>query len=205
MVRIRVAIIDDHVLVAAAVGHMLESVADYEVVGTADSGGEGLLLMGSTTPDVVLLDLRLPDMSGVELIGSIRSTTRTTKVIVVSVSDDPVTVAMTMEAGIHGYVVKTSDPACLVDAIRTAHEGSLYLDEPARKAYEAWSMNPHKLTEAEAQILRLVAKGLDQKAIAEAMSVSVSTLKRQLQSVAGKLDAVNSVDAALEATRRGLI
>jgi DNA-binding NarL/FixJ family response regulator len=205
LAQIRVAIIDDHALVANAFRHMLESVADYEVVGVANSGGEGLLMMGSTTPDVVLLDLRLPDMSGVELIGAIRNSTRATKVIVVSVSDDPVTVAMAMEAGIHGYVVKTSDPASLVDAIRTAHEGSLYLDEPARRAYEAWSVNPHKLTDVECQLLRLVAKGLDQRAIAEAMSVSVSTLKRQLRSITTKLDATNSVDAALEATRRGLI
>jgi DNA-binding NarL/FixJ family response regulator len=202
---IRVAIIDDHALVADAVRHMLESVAGYDVVGVSHSGNDGLQMIGAASPDVVLLDLRLPDMSGIDLIGALRLSSRAAKIIIVSVSDDPVTVAMAMDAGIHGYVVKTSEPAHLVDAIRTAHEGGLYFDEPARKAYEAWSMNPHRLTEAEAQILRLVAKGLDQKAIADAMSVSVSTLKRQLQSIARKLDAVNGVDAAFEATRRGLI
>lgn len=202
---IRVAIIDDHALVADAVHHMLETVAGYQVVGVAHSGNDGLQMTGATSPDVVLLDLRLPDMSGIDLIGALRLSVRAAKIVIVSVSDDPVTVAMAMDAGIHGYVVKTSEPAQLIDAIRTAHEGNLYFDEPARRAYEAWSMNPHKLTAAEAQILRLVAKGLDQKAIADAMSVSVSTLKRQLQSIARKLDAANSVDAAFEAARRGLI
>ena len=205
MAPIRVAIIDDHALVADALRHMLETVAGYQVVGVAHGGNDGLQMTGATSPDVVLLDLRLPDMSGIDLIGALRLSVRATKIIIVSVSDDPVTVAMAMDAGIHGYVVKTSEPAQLFHAIRTAHEGGLYVDEPARRAYEAWSMNPHKLTSAEAQILRLVAKGLDRNAIADATSVSVSTLKRQLQSIARKLDAVNSVDAAFEAARRGLI
>lgn len=205
MASIRVAIIDDHVLVADAVRHMLETVAGYEVVGVAHSGNDGLHMAGATMPDVILLDLRLPDMTGFDLISALRLSVRAAKIVVVSVSDDPVTVAMAMDAGIHGYVVKTSEPAQLFAAIQTANEGSLYLDEPARRAYEAWSMNPHKLASAEAQILRLVAKGLDQKAIAESMSMGVSTLKRRLQSIARKLDAVNSVDAAVEAARRGLI
>lgn len=202
---IRVAIVDDHVLVAQALRQLLERNGEFEVVGIAVSAEDGLRTITQTTPDVVLMDVRLPDGNGIDLVRRIRATTSATKVLVLTVSDDPVTVAQAMDAGIHGYLVKSSDATHLVAAIRTAHEGGLYFDEPARKAYEAWSKDPHVLSETEAQMLRLVAKGADQKAVADAMSISVSTLKRSLQSLARKLDAANATDAAFEAVRRGLI
>ena len=202
---IRVVIVDPHALVVEALCRLLESTGEVSVVGMATSAADGLATVIENGPDVVIVEARLADVSGIDLVKSIRSTVQHSKVLIVTTSEDPVTVAAAMDAGIHGYLVKTSPSVQLLQAIRTAHSGGLYFDEPARRAYEAWSTNPHSLSETETKILRLVGKGLDHKAVAESMSISVSTLKRNLQSIATKLNAANPIDAAFEATRRGLI
>lgn len=115
------------------------------------------------------------------------------------------TVAQAMHAGIHGYLVKTSPSEHLINAIHAAHTGGMYFDDRARRALEEWALNPTNLTESELNILRLAHKGLDQKGLADAISVSLSTLKRSLQAIIIKLGASSTADAVHEAARRRLI
>jgi len=200
-----VAVIDDHALVSDALHTLLETKGGFAVVGTANSAAHGLRLVTEAEPDVALVDLRLPDGDGLDLIRKLRATVPCTKVLVVTAADHPMTIAQAMEAGIHGYLTKSGSGTQLLHAIRAAHGGGMYFDEVARKALESWSLNPQRLSETEIEILRLVERGVEQAEIARTLNVATSTLKRQLQMITLKLDARNTADAAYEASRRGLI
>jgi DNA-binding NarL/FixJ family response regulator len=202
---LNVVIVDDHALVAGAVKELLQNSRAVDVVSIAHSAAEGHSLIVDQAPEVAMIDLRLPDGTGFDLIRKVRQNALATKILVVTIADDPMMVAQAVDLGVHGYVMKTSDPACLLEAIQVVQSGALYLDEPARRAFASWATNPQRLTADEIAILRLIVDGLDQEQIAREMAISRSTLKRQLQAIVLKLGAKNTADAAFEASRRGLI
>jgi two-component system, NarL family, response regulator DevR len=205
MVGIRVAIVDDHALVAGAVKELLQNSGAVDVVGIAHTASEGLSLIVAEAPEVALIDLRLPDGLGLDLIRDVRAAGSRTRVLVVTIADDPMTVALAIDLGINGYVLKSSDSVHLVEAVQAAAAGALYLDEPARRAFASWARNPQRLSSWDLEVLHLVQEGHDQEQIARKMSVGKSTLKRHLQTIILKLGAKNTADAANEASRRGLI
>jgi DNA-binding NarL/FixJ family response regulator len=204
-VGIRVAIVDDHALVVGMVCQFLESSDEIEVIGTAGSAAEGARLAREVNPDVIVIDLNLPDGPGIPLIRDIRTECPETKVLVLTASTDPVTVGNAVDCGIHGYVSKLSEPQDLLLAVRVACSGGLYFDEPARQALERWSADPGRLADGEARMLQMIRGGQSHETVARALGMSKATLTRRLQGITRKLRAKNSADAANEAARRGLI
>ena len=205
MAKIRTVIVDDHELVVAGLRQLLEASGRCTVVGTAGSASEGLVTAEAEAPDVVLVDLRLPDRGGLDFIRELHLRVPSVKIVVVTMSDDPIVVAAAMDSGIHAYVVKSSSPRELLEAVGAAFSGSLYLDEAARRSYEQWSLSPVTLNDQELDILRLLANGLDHARVAASLNMSRSTVNRHIRSITTKLGVTNSMSAVSEATRRGVI
>lgn len=201
---IRVVLVDGQRLVLDGMRSVIED-GGVEVVGTAVSAAEGLAIVASTIPDVVVLDLQLPDRHGCELIAKIRGVAPEAKAVVVTAHAHPMSVARAMQARIGGYVVKTSGVDELIMAISAANAGSLHLDGPALAALQRWSLEPASLTDMEIQILRFSQAGLSRQAIADELAFSLPSIKRFLAAIMLKLGTNGTKDSVREASERGLI
>jgi DNA-binding NarL/FixJ family response regulator len=201
----KVVIADDHPLILAGVRRVLESAEGFEVVGEARSGSEVLPLIGRTSPDVVVLDMRMPGVDGLGCLDRIRARYPQTKVVVLSVSADPEQVQAAFKHGACGYVVKSIDSADLASAIRQAVDGTAFhaLGLPALN--EESSAKAAGLTERELTIMKAVARGLPNQAIARELWVTEQTVKFHLTNVYRKLGVANRTEAARWAFARGLL
>lgn len=206
MGRIRVLITDDHPLMVKGIREALSGDPHIEIVGEAFSGAQVLPLVARTSPDLLLLDLRLPELDGLEVLELMRETHPQVRVAMLSVHGDPAEIAATLERGACAYILKSVDWADLGAAIRQAFSGSfISVASPAvaDAAAEA-SSNGAGLSTREVEILQGVARGLSNRAIASELWLSDQTVKFHLHNVYRKLGVSNRTEAARYAYEHGL-
>ena len=208
---IRLLIVDDHAIIRAGLQALLQGVPDIEVVGEATNGREAVDLAGKLNPDVILMDLVLPEMDGIEAIRKIVSNQPKARILVLTTFSGEDKVFPAIKAGAMGYQLKDSSPQELVEAIREVNRGqaSLHpliarkvLDEVLNPPDQPPSREP--LTQREIEVLRLIAAGLENREIAERLVLSEATVRTHVSNILGKLHLASRTQAALYALREGL-
>ena len=208
---IRVLIVDDQPIVRKGVCALLAEIEDIEVVGEGSDGKEAVAQAEALSPDVILMDLVMPVMDGIEAIRQITARQPAPRVLVLTsfAADDKVFPAI--KAGALGYLLKESEPAELVQAIRQVHRGEPSLHPTiAQKVLRELKRPPKRpptpdpLTNREVEVLRLVAKGLGNREIAERLVVTEATVRSHVSNVLSKLHVANRVQATLYALQEGL-
>jgi DNA-binding NarL/FixJ family response regulator len=201
----RILLADDHTLMLAGIRRVLEEAGDFEVVGEAHVGSEVLPLVGRTDPEVVLLDLRMPGIDGLGCLERIRARYPRVKVVVLSASTNPEQIQAALARGACGYVVKTIAGQDLASAIRQAIEGTVYHAIGMPEMSETAIAKSAGLTERELTIVKAVARGLSNQAIAKELWVTEQTVKFHLTNIYRKLGTANRTEAANWAFARGLL
>jgi len=204
---ITVLLVDDHPVVRQGLRALLEVQDGIEVVGEAGDGQAALSLAASLAPDVILLDLKLPGMGGIEVLGALDGQSR---VLVLTSATDPSSASLAMRAGATGVVYKDIDPDALVRAIRSVHDGNVLLSPRAagqlvRSAAGLGTGDGiDQLTSREREVLAELAKGKSNREIARTLVVSEKTVKAHVSAVLAKLGVQDRTQAALVAVRREL-
>ena len=211
MAEIRVLIADDHRILRDGVRSLLAECEDIEVVGEASDGREAVELCVKLEPDVVLMDIAMPGLGGLEATLEIRSTKPRTKILVLTQYEDREYVRRFLKAGVSGFVLKRAAGAALVDAIRAVHRGGLVLDpDVARDAFEE-SGPPtgddpwESLTDREKQVFKLIAEGHSSKEVAALLDISVKTAMTHREHLMGKLQVHNRTDLVRLALKLGVV
>jgi DNA-binding NarL/FixJ family response regulator len=206
---IRVLLADDHPVVRAGIRQLLESAGDISVIAEAADGLEASRLIEEHKPDVAVLDIRMPEMGGIELTRWIRTHVPGTGVLVLTAYDDDPYVMAVLQAGANGYVLKTADAADLIHAVRSVHEGKSALDPVIARKVMALIAGKRdegiieKLTDRELEVLALVAKGYTNKAIGVQLSISDRTVQGHLAKIFNKLQASSRTEAVMRAVSMG--
>jgi DNA-binding NarL/FixJ family response regulator len=212
--KIRILLADDHAVVRKGIREFLEEPGDIEVIGEAEDGAEALRLVETHQPDVAVLDIRMPEMTGVEATRRIKERFPQVRVLILTAYDDDPYVFALLQAGADGYVLKTASGDELVRAVRTVYTGRTALSpEIAGKVVrQATSHRPEgaaaqvePLTGRELEVLRLAAQGLTNRAIGHQLGISHRTVQGHLASMYGKLGVSSRTEAVTEALRRGWI
>jgi len=211
--RIRVLIADDHALLREGLRALLALSEDIEVVGEAADGREAIAEAARLEPDVVVMDVAMPGLGGLEATLEIRKQQPDTRILVLSQYDDREYVSRFLKAGASGYVLKKAAGAELAQAIRGVHRGGLVLDpQVAREAVEqaargeAASADPYdSLTDREKQVLKLVAEGHSNKEVAEELGISVKTAMSHRERIMEKLQLHSRTDLIRFALKKGVI
>ena len=209
--RISVLIADDHPVVRQGLRTFLELQEDMEIVGEAAGGEEAVALVQELLPDVVLMDLVMPGVDGVEATRRIRDVSPATKVIALTSFTDDKTVFASIKAGAAGYLLKDVRPQALSDAIRTVHRGEALLHPTiAAKLMQEFAQRDKRsakdpLTEREHDVLRHIARGMSNKEIAAALVLSEKTIKTHVSNILQKLHLADRTQAALYAVKEGLV
>ncbi|QAY76113.1 response regulator transcription factor [Sphingosinicella sp. BN140058] len=201
---IRVLIVDDHPMVRDGISEMLARQSDMEMVGEASDGAEAIAAFQAAAPDVTLMDVQMPGMSGIEAIAGIRSISGEARILVLTTYAGDVNALRAIRAGAAGYLLKTCVRGELVDAIRAVHSGRRVVSPEIAHALAEHALDD-PLTERETAILRLVADGRSNKEIARHLALSVDSIKAQLKSIFAKLDVHDRTHAVTIARRRGHI
>ena len=202
--RIRVLAIDDHPLLREGIAAICVAYADLNLVGLAASGQEGIRQYRELKPDITLMDLRLPDMSGIEALIALRADFINARVIMLSTFHGDVEVQRALEAGACGFLVKSMPPIELVAAIRQVHAGKKCV-APVVATHLAEYLAEDSLTAREVEILQLIAAGNRNRDVANALSIAEDTVKVHVKHLMAKLGANDRTDAVVIAIRRGII
>ena len=197
---IRVVIAEDQGMVLGALAALLEIERDIKVVGRAINGREALDLTLKYKPDVLISDIEMPDMSGLEVAAELKDRGSTTRVIILTTFARPGYLRRALQAGAAGYLLKDSPAATLAEAVRRAHTGCRVVDPDL--AAGAWTEDD-PLTDRERQVLRLAAEGATSGDIAERLRLSEGTVRNYLSEAISKLGANNRVEAARIARSKG--
>ena len=209
---IRVLIVDDHKIVREGIELLLSEIRDIEMVGEAKNGAEGLVRARELQPDVILMDLVMPEMDGVEATRQITAEHPDVRVLILTsfLTDDKVFPAI--KAGALGYLLKDTSSAELLEAIRQVYRGEpslhpeiarMMMAELGRPSSDD-RLTPEPLTERELEVLDLVAQGMSNKEIAEELRISPETARTHVNRILGKLHVANRVQATLYALREGI-
>ncbi len=211
MEPITVLIAEDHTLVREGTRQVLEQEPDLRVVGAAESGDCAVLLARNLLPNVVLLDIRMPGLNGIEVTKQIVSTLPSVRVLIVSAYDDDDYVLAALRAGASGYLLKTVQVRELIDAIHAVHSGALILQACLSRRMSQYldqskSQRPNTaLTPREFEVLRLIARGLPNKQIASQLSISLRTVEGHLNNIFGKLGVTSRTEAVVRAVNQHMI
>ena len=213
MPTIRILIVDDHTLFRQGIRKVLDAEGDIEVMGEASDGSQAIALAAELAPDVVLMDIAMPGMDGLEATRRILEGAPNTRVLVLTALDEEAYVMGALRAGARGYLLKDTDWRELAGAIRTVHRGGALLSpavtEHVLNAFRRASPPAAPpaaaagLTEGERDVLLLVARGFENEQIAERLSLSPKTVGNRLTEIYRKLGVANRTQAALYALRRG--
>jgi len=210
---IRVLVADDHMIVRTGIRHVLESEPDIEVVGEAGSGSEAISLASELKPDVVVLDISMPDLSGLEVAASLRSGTGTTRVLILSMHDDAEYVLESVRAGAHGYLLKDTAATELRNAIRAVCRGESYFSPPVASRLTAAVRGEHghsqsgleQLTSRERQVLLGIVRGHTNKQIAADLGISHRTVETHRESLMRKLQIRTVAELTRFAIENGIV
>ncbi len=201
---IRILTVDDHLLLREGIAAVLEDHEDMVLVGQASSGQEGIESFRRLRPDVTLMDLRMPDMSGIEAISAIRAEFPKARLIVLTTYAGDVQAAAALKAGAAGYLLKNLVRKELIETIRVVHAGKRRV--PGEIAAEiAQHVADEILTDREVEVLRRVAAGKSNKLIAAELDISEGTVKTHMKSILPKLNASDRTHAVTIALKRGIL
>ena len=201
---IRLAVVDDHVIVRNGLQQLLATTDDIELVGMAANGLEALALVAELEPDVVLMDLSMPEMDGVEATKRIVAEHPGVRVLVLTSFSDQSRIMDALRAGAEGYLLKHSEPDDIAAAIRAVHEGGSPLDPKAARVLldsRRTTADSDNLTDREREVLLLVRDGLANKQIARKLGISERTVKAHLTNVFQRLGVTDRTQAALWASK----
>jgi DNA-binding NarL/FixJ family response regulator len=214
---VRVLIVDDHALFRRGLQMVLEGETDIDVVGEAGDGQEAIERAESTTPDVVLMDVRMPKRSGIEATRTIKDTLPSTKILMLTISDEEADLYEAIKAGASGYLLKEISIEEVADAVRAVHAGqslispsmaSKLLNEFAamvKRRDERAQVPGPRLTSRELEVLKLVAKGLNNRDIGQELFISENTVKNHVRNILEKLHLHSRMEAVVYAVREKLL
>ena len=214
MSNIRLIIVDDHEIVRHGLRSFLDLLDDIDVVGEGSNGHDAVALARDTMPDVILLDLIMPEMDGVEATRQIRKENPDAKIVILSSYSNEDKVMPALEAGATGYLLKDMAPDDLATAIRETYRGQTQLHPEITRQLMAKLQNPGEspsgpaaldtLTDREIDVLKLIARGLSNDEIAFELHISSLTVKTHVSNLLGKLDLADRTQAAIYAIRHGV-
>ena len=213
---VRVVLVDDEAMVRVGLRMVLTAEADIEVVGEAADGGSAVEVAEATEPDVVLMDVRMPDVDGIEGARRVLARCPGVKVVVLTTFDEDEYVEAALRAGVSGFLLKVAPPERLIDAVRTVAAGGGLLDPGVtRRVIESFAAAPplrtrraetlEALTERERDVLRLIGRGLSNSEIAAELYLGETTVKTHVARVLGKLGLRDRVQAVVLAYETGLV
>jgi DNA-binding NarL/FixJ family response regulator len=213
MAVVRILLADDHAMLRDGVRMVLESHPGFEVVGTADNGGEAVALAQSLQPDIAVLDVAMPDLNGLEATRAIRACCPNTEVVILSMHEGEDYLREALRAGAAGYVLKRAAAKELVGAIQAVQRGESYLDPALTRTLISDYVRKvdrsdgaiDALTERELEVLTLVAEGLTNRQIALKLNISIKTVQSHRANLMDKPDLHDRTELVRYAIRRGLI
>ncbi|MGH9773549.1 MAG: response regulator [Candidatus Acidiferrales bacterium] len=211
---IRLLVADDHAIFREGLRKLLENAPDISIVGEASNGNEAVKLIAKLKPDILLLDLRMPEKDGLGVLEEVNFDSSATKVIVVTAAEDDRDVVRAMRLGARGVVLKQSASDLLLKSIRKVHEGEIWLDnrmtaevvDAFKKSAESGQRREKPLlSEREREIVQLVAQGFRNREIGEKLFISEQTVKNHLHNIFDKLGVSDRLELALYAIHHRLI
>ncbi len=212
MEPITILIADDHTLMREGTRQLLHNEPDLHVIGEAENGEQAVALVEQLLPSVVLLDMRLPLLNGIEATKRIVEAHPNVRVLIVSAYDDEDYVLASLRAGASGYLLKTVPAQELIDAVRSVHRGNTVLQSSiSRKLGQRWTSDTVRaghmlsLTVRELEVLRLIAHGLPNKQVAIQLGISLRTVEGHLNNIFGKLGVTSRTEAILHGVQQHLI
>lgn len=224
MGKINIVLADDHVLVRKGIKAMLESDQELDVIGEASNGLEALETAQKLHPDILVLDIRMPEMNGLEAAAKLEEYSPDTKAVILSMHDSEEYVLQALDAGAFGYLLKDTDKTEFVKALKQVHQGSKYFSGAVsnvlanrllsnnpkpfttRSTHEAEeSLNTYSLTRREKEILQMVVDGKQNKQIAEASGKSIRTIETHRFNIMKKLGVNNAIDMVNKAVKENLV
>ena len=200
----RVAIIDDHVVVRAGLKYMIEAEADLEFAGEFGGGVGAVDFVHAARPDVTLLDVRMPDRNGIDVLKDLLADDPKAHVVMLTTSDTEEDIYRAIEEGALGYVMKESPIETIVAAIHAALAGDVFMTDDVRRIYET-RKSAKGLSPRETEVLRLVAKGCGNREIASQLGISENSIKMHMKRVFFKLGASDRTEAVSLASKRGFL
>ncbi|HLA98058.1 MAG TPA: response regulator transcription factor [Anaerolineales bacterium] len=215
MSEIRLLLVDDHEVVRTGLRMLLESCEDMLIIGEASSGGEALQRIKQLNPDVVVMDLTLPDISGIEVTRLILQDQPEVCIIALTIHEDEQYFFEMLRAGASGYVPKRAAPEHLINAVRAAHKGEVYIHPALAKILvkdflryspdESEADDIQELTPREIEVLELLADGLNNEEVAARLYISPHTVARHRENIMRKLNLHRRIDLVRYAIRKGMI
>ncbi|MDO4773091.1 MAG: response regulator transcription factor [Bacillota bacterium] len=212
--KISIVIADDHAIVREGIKNLIELSPEFEVIGMADNGKDALAICKKERPDVLLLDISMPSMSGIETMKRLMKYKLKTRVIALTIHDEKAYLVETLSLGVKGYVLKDADSDILLEAIREVHKGReyiypsmrKYLDKKTKKMIVSGKTDVFGLlTSRELEIIKFLAQGMSNKDISDALYISEKTVKNHVSNIFSKLGINDRTSAAMYAVKKGLI
>ncbi|MBM7562401.1 response regulator [Fusibacter tunisiensis] len=213
MDTIRIVIVDDHALIREGLKKLLELDPKFEIVGLADNGKKALEIVEKKNPDVVLLDINMPELNGIECLKKLKQQFSDVKVIMLTIHDDSEYLIETVNIGAEGYVLKDADVSQLSNAIQKVHNGEIYIHpslsgvlvkEYKRKEDTYNDLRNRRLTKRELEVLKLIAQGINNRDISGQLFISEKTVKNHISSIFKKLGVNDRTQAALYAIKHNV-
>ena len=214
MKPIRIVLADDHLLMLTGTRHILEQCPDMTVVGNAEDGHQALVLIERFQPDVAILDIRMPRLNGIEVIRRMKELSSGTKALILTAYDDDEYILALMEAGALGYLLKTTRPSELIDAVQRVHLGESVLHPAiAMKVARLWARMKNtpeqdlfeQLSPREHEVLQMAAEGFRNKVIADKLCISFRTVEGHFRSIFSKMGVSSRLEAVLYAISKHIV
>ncbi len=212
--KITVVIADDHAIVREGIKNLVELSEEFEVVGLAENGKKALSICKKENPDILLLDISMPSMSGIETIKRLLKAKANTKVIALTIHDEKAYLVETLSLGVKGYVLKDADSDILLEAIKEVANGKeyiypsmrKYLDKKTKKMILSGKTDVFELlTSRELEVIKFLAEGMSNKEISDTLYISEKTVKNHISNIFKKLGINDRTSAAMYAVKKGLI
>lgn len=209
---IRILIADDHALIREGIKTILAFEEDLKVIGEAINGSETIANVSTLSPDVVFLDVNMPDMTGIEVIKAIKAINIKTKIVMVTADGDRETLFKAIEAGADGYILKDSESVDMIQAVHEVHAGDSYIDkrlvrylvDQFKEKTTPSNNKLYRLTERELSVLKLISDGFTNKEVADQLFLSEKTVKNYATTIFKKLEVKDRVQATLYAIRNSI-